>query len=153
MTVSDIVTRRPPATGVTDVTFLVSVACALLMLATAWYTQVLPIATGNGAEAAVPPVAPVADALAVATALALDAPAEPDALAAGLPPAAVPDVLAAEPHPASVIAARPARTARADMYLPMWMPRSVGWRREAARSEEHTSELQSHVNLVCRLLL
>src|SRR5690242_21793545 len=26
-------------------------------------------------------------------------------------------------------------------------------RREAARSEEHTSELQSHVNLVCRLLL
>src|SRR5690242_21079368 len=24
---------------------------------------------------------------------------------------------------------------------------------EAARSEEHTSELQSHVNLVCRLLL
>src|SRR4051812_49718735 len=26
-------------------------------------------------------------------------------------------------------------------------------RRPAARSEEHTSELQSHVNLVCRLLL
>src|SRR5438477_8615436 len=26
-------------------------------------------------------------------------------------------------------------------------------RRRAARSEEHTSELQSHVNLVCRLLL
>src|SRR5690242_21125664 len=26
-------------------------------------------------------------------------------------------------------------------------------RRAAARSEEHTSELQSHVNLVCRLLL
>src|SRR5690242_21717323 len=26
-------------------------------------------------------------------------------------------------------------------------------RRKAARSEEHTSELQSHVNLVCRLLL
>src|SRR4051812_49793159 len=25
--------------------------------------------------------------------------------------------------------------------------------REAMRSEEHTSELQSHVNLVCRLLL
>src|SRR5260370_31867015 len=25
--------------------------------------------------------------------------------------------------------------------------------REAARSEEHTSELQSHLNLVCRLLL
>src|SRR5438477_10990002 len=26
-------------------------------------------------------------------------------------------------------------------------------RRRTARSEEHTSELQSHVNLVCRLLL
>src|SRR5690242_21361635 len=39
-----------------------------------------------------------------------------------------------------------------------WWPRS--WlttrpctRRRRARSEEHTSELQSHVNLVCRLLL
>src|SRR5690242_21582863 len=36
--------------------------------------------------------------------------------------------------------------------------RRAGWRREKqvsvfARSEEHTSELQSHVNLVCRLLL
>src|SRR4051812_49826295 len=28
-----------------------------------------------------------------------------------------------------------------------------GGRRSGARSEEHTSELQSHVNLVCRLLL
>src|SRR5690242_21003913 len=28
-----------------------------------------------------------------------------------------------------------------------------GERRRAGRSEEHTSELQSHVNLVCRLLL
>src|SRR6267142_5732992 len=27
------------------------------------------------------------------------------------------------------------------------------WNRRAGRSEEHTSELQSHVNLVCRLLL
>src|SRR6266480_8111082 len=27
------------------------------------------------------------------------------------------------------------------------------WRGRSARSEEHTSELQSHVNLVCRLLL
>src|SRR6266480_7821458 len=27
------------------------------------------------------------------------------------------------------------------------------FRRRIARSEEHTSELQSHVNLVCRLLL
>src|SRR5260370_12558470 len=31
-------------------------------------------------------------------------------------------------------------------------PRSRS-RREASRSEEHTSELQSHLNLVCRLLL
>src|SRR5690242_21331066 len=31
--------------------------------------------------------------------------------------------------------------------------RRRSWRRSAARSEEHTSELQSHVNLVCRLLL
>src|SRR5690242_21466329 len=31
--------------------------------------------------------------------------------------------------------------------------RSTGRARLNARSEEHTSELQSHVNLVCRLLL
>src|SRR5438477_7663046 len=31
--------------------------------------------------------------------------------------------------------------------------RSGSKRRASARSEEHTSELQSHVNLVCRLLL
>src|SRR6202022_5151414 len=31
--------------------------------------------------------------------------------------------------------------------------RGVGLRRHAARSEEHTSELQSHSDLVCRLLL
>src|SRR6266480_7042557 len=31
-------------------------------------------------------------------------------------------------------------------------PCPVCWR-QLARSEEHTSELQSHVNLVCRLLL
>src|SRR5690242_21516426 len=30
-------------------------------------------------------------------------------------------------------------------------PRGASWRKP--RSEEHTSELQSHVNLVCRLLL
>src|SRR5690242_21455140 len=29
----------------------------------------------------------------------------------------------------------------------------AGWSNSRARSEEHTSELQSHVNLVCRLLL
>src|SRR5438477_6521485 len=34
-------------------------------------------------------------------------------------------------------------------------PTASFWRRprRAGRSEEHTSELQSHVNLVCRLLL
>src|SRR5690242_21775195 len=31
--------------------------------------------------------------------------------------------------------------------------RAVGGGRVSVRSEEHTSELQSHVNLVCRLLL
>src|SRR5438477_6886444 len=30
---------------------------------------------------------------------------------------------------------------------------SVPWSGDCARSEEHTSELQSHVNIVCRLLL
>src|SRR5690242_21578466 len=33
------------------------------------------------------------------------------------------------------------------------LPRSGELRTICARSEEHTSELQSHVNLVCRLLL
>src|SRR6266571_8370995 len=32
-------------------------------------------------------------------------------------------------------------------------PRRRGRARDGPRSEEHTSELQSHVNLVCRLLL
>src|SRR5690242_20551306 len=36
--------------------------------------------------------------------------------------------------------------------LPAWLEPYVGLE-AAARSEEHTSELQSHVNLVCRLLL
>src|SRR5260370_1740904 len=31
--------------------------------------------------------------------------------------------------------------------------RRVAWPRRESRSEEHTSELQSHLNLVCRLLL
>src|SRR5947207_10288234 len=30
---------------------------------------------------------------------------------------------------------------------------AVGWQRTFVRSEEHTSELQSHSDLVCRLLL
>src|SRR5438477_10119629 len=41
--------------------------------------------------------------------------------------------------------------------LPIWKPCGCGgpwWHgRSPPRSEEHTSELQSHVNLVCRLLL
>src|SRR5580698_10798296 len=35
---------------------------------------------------------------------------------------------------------------------PRWPP-AAPCRRAPSRSEEHTSELQSHVNLVCRLLL
>src|SRR5436190_7160408 len=45
-------------------------------------------------------------------------------------------------------------------YLAYWEKQAAGWRvlvykRTAAkaRSEEHTSELQSHSDLVCRLLL
>src|SRR6266566_9923027 len=35
-----------------------------------------------------------------------------------------------------------------------WSPRGpISWGRAASRSEEHTSELQSPCNLVCRLLL
>src|SRR5207237_7175160 len=34
---------------------------------------------------------------------------------------------------------------------PLHLP--AAWRRPRSRSEEHTSELQSHLNLVCRLLL
>src|SRR6266480_7795553 len=34
-----------------------------------------------------------------------------------------------------------------------WRARGEPHRRPGRRSEEHTSELQSHVNLVCRLLL
>src|SRR5690242_21828416 len=33
------------------------------------------------------------------------------------------------------------------------LPPGASWKDERHRSEEHTSELQSHVNLVCRLLL
>src|SRR5260370_17590328 len=32
-------------------------------------------------------------------------------------------------------------------------PGGTSWRKMSERSEEHTSELQSHLNLVCRLLL
>src|SRR2546426_9376885 len=36
---------------------------------------------------------------------------------------------------------------------PWWLVLGVAWVLGAARSEEHTSELQSPCNLVCRLLL
>src|SRR5260370_20310053 len=36
------------------------------------------------------------------------------------------------------------------MVLPPWLAAIAAW---SLRSEEHTSELQSHLNLVCRLLL
>src|SRR5215211_9302445 len=40
---------------------------------------------------------------------------------------------------------------RAQFFSNTWAPRSASG--FAARSEEHTSELQSHSDLVCRLLL
>src|SRR4051812_49656804 len=45
---------------------------------------------------------------------------------------------------------RPRESAAWDLFAPISQP--VGYR-GPSRSEEHTSELQSHVNLVCRLLL
>src|SRR5438477_4219474 len=50
-------------------------------------------------------------------------------------------------------------TATAQSELPLFAPPAADALRQALeaidpdRSEEHTSELQSHVNLVCRLLL
>src|SRR6266480_176582 len=49
-----------------------------------------------------------------------------------------------------------AGTGSSSTLSPPWTPRLVGSTsssRRRSRSEEHTSELQSHVNLVCRLLL
>src|SRR5690242_21558101 len=37
-----------------------------------------------------------------------------------------------------------------EMFAPAWSKRTVEEDPGAPRSEEHTSELQSHVNLVCR---
>src|SRR6267142_7168485 len=48
-------------------------------------------------------------------------------------------------HDALPISCSPSRSGCRDQAH---TPHSVNW-----RSEEHTSELQSHVNLVCRLLL
>src|SRR5438093_8724508 len=54
------------------------------------------------------------------------------------------------PSPQGVSAGLP-RTLRPGLTEPSH--HHVGHRREHARSEEHTSELQSLTNLVCRLLL
>jgi hypothetical protein len=88
------------------------------MLATTWYTQVLPTATGNGID----PGATMEPVVAVGVAVTLVAPAGLEAAPAGLLDAAADDVPAAEPHPASATTAAPARTARADLYLIMLMP-------------------------------
>src|SRR5580698_3007902 len=47
----------------------------------------------------------------------------------------------------------PSRAAPAACRAPRWWFPSGSPRTPRRRSEEHTSELQSHVNLVCRLLL
>src|SRR5260370_16555970 len=48
---------------------------------------------------------------------------------------------------------RSSETTRAAPELPQKLQTFVTSLSRAARSEEHTSELQSHLNLVCRLLL
>ena len=107
-------------------TCLVSRVWRPLMLLTTSYTQVFPTATGNGTDPAAteePGLAAGIAAPLVAAGLEAD-PAELEAAPARLCDAAT-DVPAAEPHPASAITAAPARTARADLYLLMLMPRSV----------------------------
>jgi hypothetical protein len=88
---------------------------------------VLPTATGNGIDPADTNEFEVA--LGVPEAAPPLAVTEEDPLAevlpAGVPPDAALDVLADVPHPASAITAAPARSARADLYLLMSMPRSV----------------------------
>src|SRR5438477_4328341 len=61
-------------------------------------------------------------------------------------------------HPASNLTwngvALPTGWARSDQYIELQTDvETFGWGVQIYRSEEHTSELQSHVNLVCRLLL
>src|SRR5260370_27915099 len=62
-------------------------------------------------------------------------------------------------HPVTVAARLsrpPRRSARHHLHRHRHGADGVAWnlsRRPVARSEEHTSELQSHLNLVCRLLL
>src|SRR5205807_7445017 len=47
----------------------------------------------------------------------------------------------------------PQTKSRGSLYPPHGMSRDLGFSVECERSEEHTSELQSPCNLVCRLLL
>src|SRR6266571_9044437 len=64
------------------------------------------------------------------------------------------DTATTEIYTLSLHDALPIRTRRPSAPSPFG-PRGSGFERvePSSRSEEHTSELQSHVNLVCRLLL
>src|SRR2546430_12558923 len=55
--------------------------------------------------------------------------------------------------PNSLFATNPANFVRRCWWLPRADSRSPRWVQRRWRSEEHTSELQSQSNLVCRLLL
>src|SRR5690349_22704131 len=48
---------------------------------------------------------------------------------------------------------RPLKINRITIGTSEWKPRGSPWLRSRTRSEEHTSELQSRRDLVCRLLL
>jgi hypothetical protein len=93
------------------------------MLVTTSYTQVLPTATGNGIDPA--GTAEPGLAAGAAPAVPLLVPAGLEAAPAGVLDDPAGDVPADEPHPASAITAAAAKTARADLYLLMLMPRSV----------------------------
>jgi len=80
---------------------------------------------GNGIDLAGANELEVAPDVAAALAVTLAAPAGLEVRAAGLLADATGAVFADAPHPPSAITAAPARTARADLYLLMSMPRSV----------------------------
>src|SRR5260370_42191606 len=56
-------------------------------------------------------------------------------------------------HDALPISRTAGRPFDRDRYRSRHAPGATGSRSACPRSEEHTSELQSHLNLVCRLLL
>jgi hypothetical protein len=103
--VSDIVTWVAAVARVTDRTFLVSMACALSMLVTAWYIQVLPTAAGNGIEPDDALELDLAPGVATVVAVPFAVPAPLEVAAAGLLADVAGDVLEGVPHPASVITA------------------------------------------------